>query len=254
MRTGFVWNGTRDDRATINLSQPFAAFNVPVTVPNPGPDGRTGTADDGAAIQAFNLDTAYLSLVPDQLITNLPSMDTDHYTWEITANRRQTGRWGVLASFAETWSYTGVTALSPNDLINTVNGRNRTSRYNAKISATLEAPWGVRLLPLWRYQSGENFGPTFTSRLNYASISIQAQPTNKERRPNISIVDLRAEKTFTHAVPLLGSTRLGLFVDLYNIFNTNAAQLTTPTYGASYLRPTVITGPRIMRIGARFQF
>ena len=41
------------------------------------------------------------------------------------------------------------------------------------------------------------------------------------------------------------------FFDVYNLFNTNAEQTVTTSSGASWLRPTAITGPRILRIGAR---
>ena len=44
------------------------------------------------------------------------------------------------------------------------------------------------------------------------------------------------------------------FFDVYNIFNTNAAQALTTTSGGAWLRPTVITGPRILRIGARLEW
>ena len=40
------------------------------------------------------------------------------------------------------------------------------------------------------------------------------------------------------------------FFDVYNIFNTNAAQTLTTSSGRFWLRPTAITGPRILRIGA----
>lgn len=41
------------------------------------------------------------------------------------------------------------------------------------------------------------------------------------------------------------------FLDVYNLFNTNAAQTLTTSAGGSWLRPTAITGPRVLRIGAR---
>ena len=44
------------------------------------------------------------------------------------------------------------------------------------------------------------------------------------------------------------------FFDLYNLFSTNAEQSVTTSSGASRLRPTVITGPRILRIGARLEW
>ncbi len=35
------------------------------------------------------------------------------------------------------------------------------------------------------------------------------------------------------------------------MFNTNAEQTLTTTSGSFWLRPTAITGPRVLRLGAR---
>ena len=50
-----------------------------------------------------------------------------------------------------------------------------------------------------------------------------------------------------------GNTIRG-FVDVYNMFNTNAVQDMTTSYGANFLRPSLISGPRIARIGLRYEF
>jgi Carboxypeptidase regulatory-like domain len=251
VRTGFVWNGRRQGRATYNLNQPFEAFNVPVTVQDPGPDGVIGNGDDGKTFQAYNLDPAYLSLAPDQMLKNLSSTwDSDYYTWEVTASKRQSGRWSLLASFSETWSYQGSTALTPNALINTVDGKDEFTNWVAKASGTLDIAGGVRLSPMVRLQTGAPFARTFQARLNYNSaVTINAEPVGAERSPNISIFDLRTQKIFKK-----NRARIGLFFDVYNIFNTNAEQLITTTSGSAFLRPTVITAPRIARLGVKLDY
>lgn len=44
------------------------------------------------------------------------------------------------------------------------------------------------------------------------------------------------------------------FFDVYNLFNTNAAQALTTSSGGSWLRPIAITRPRILRIGGRMDW
>ena len=44
------------------------------------------------------------------------------------------------------------------------------------------------------------------------------------------------------------------FLDVYNLLNTNAAQTLTTSSGTDWLRPTAITGPRVLRIGARLEW
>src|SRR5207248_6108213 len=97
-----------------------------------------------------------------------------------------------------------------------------TKTWNGKLSGTLDAGWGVRFLPSVRYQAGTPFGPTFTARLNYASVSIKAAPDAEHRNDNITLVDLRTERNFNIKHP--GGSKVSVFLDLYNILNNNGVQ------------------------------
>jgi len=44
------------------------------------------------------------------------------------------------------------------------------------------------------------------------------------------------------------------FLDVYSLFNTNAAPTLTTSSGAAWLRPRAITAPRDLRIGARLEW
>ena len=108
---------------------------------------------------------------------------------------------------------------------------------------------GLLVVPVARHQSGTPFARTFVRTLNYGNATIKAEPIAANRTPNITLVDVRTEKTFR-----VGDTRVMGFADVYNIFNANAAQTLTTSSGGAYLRPTVITGPRIARIRARLEW
>ncbi len=54
VRTGFVWNGRRQVRGTVNVNRPLDAYTVPVTFRDPGADGRVNTADDGGCYTGYN--------------------------------------------------------------------------------------------------------------------------------------------------------------------------------------------------------
>ena len=77
----------------------------------------------------------------------------------------------------------------------------------------------------------------------------KSEPIAANRTPNITIVDMRTEKTFR-----ISAVRVMGFFDVYNMFNTNAEQTIITTSGGSWLRPTAITAPRVLRIGARLQW
>lgn len=40
LRTGVIWRGDTHKQVTLNPNRPMEAYNVPVTVRDPGPDGR----------------------------------------------------------------------------------------------------------------------------------------------------------------------------------------------------------------------
>jgi hypothetical protein len=252
IRTGFVWNGIRNQRAVANINQPFAAFNQSVTGANPGPDGKVGTADDGPSVTAYNLDPSYLALPVVQQIQNVVVRDTDYYTWEITATKRQLNHWSLLASFSNLWSREGQTILTPNDLIHTTNGRDVFSEWQIRLASTLILTKGIEITPMYRGQAGRPFAPTFQTRLNYNSgVTIKAGLRGDYATDIVHVFDVRAQKVFR-----FGEKGMNIrgFVDLYNIFNTNAVQEETTSYGSNYLRPSLISGPRIARVGIRFEF
>jgi hypothetical protein len=107
----------------------------------------------------------------------------------------------------------------------------------------------LKFSPVYRFQAGQNFGRTFVATLNYGSVRIPAEPLDTRRQPHISLLDLRIDR----AVPL-PKGRLAPFVDLYNLFNANPVQNTSWSSGTSWLRPINIIPPRVLRIGAKFDF
>ena len=252
VRTGMVLNAKRQPHGTINVSRPLSAYSVPVAAVDPGPDGRLGSADDGGTVTAYNLTAAALNVSPVNLTTSLPDSDSEYYTWEITATKRQRAGWSLLASFTETWSYEAAVGtgndFTPNALINATRNQDRFRTWQAKVNGTVSLRWDFLVVPVVRHQSGTPFARTFVQTLNYGSATIKAEPI-ANRTPDITLVDVRTEKTFRiKAVRVMG------FFDVYNMFNTNAAQTLTTTSGDSWLRPTAITGPRVLRIGARVEW
>ena len=248
-----VLNAKRQPYGTINVSRPLSAYSVPVAVVDPGPDGRLGSADDGGTVTAYDLTAASLSASPVNLTTNLPDSNSEYYTWEITATKRQRTGWSLLASFTETWSREAALGtgndFTPNALINAAHDQDRFRTWQAKLNGTINLRWGFLVVPVVRHQSGTPFARTFVQTLNYGSATIKAEPIAANRTPDITLVDVRTEKTFRiKAVRVMG------FFDVYNMFNTNAEQALTTTSGGSWLRPTAITAPRVLRIGARLQW
>jgi hypothetical protein len=103
--TGIVWRGERQHYLRGNPNRPFGAFSVPVVLGDHGPDGVVGTEDDGPDIRAFELIADAGKLRPLNVVRNVPHCDSECWTWDITATRRFSRRWSLVAGFAHTWNY-----------------------------------------------------------------------------------------------------------------------------------------------------
>jgi hypothetical protein len=262
VRAGYVWRGQRNQYGRYNVATPYEAFTVPVSVPDPGPDGRAGTADDGAPIAAFDLAPQFRGLTPINRTINVDRGDSDYHTLEITGTKRMSNRWSLLASYGWTKSFDQAATIqgnavrgnalvvSPNDEINTEDGRFVYTRQTVKLSGTWNSPlWGISFSPMLRYQQGIPFGRTFASTLSYGSVRFLAEPMGTRRQDTIAILDLRVEKTHSFS-----GRDISLFFDLYNLSNQNPAQNLQWSSGTAFNRPLSIVPPRLARIGAKVNF
>ena len=263
VRAGYVWRGIRNQYGRVNLSLPYSAFTVPVTVRDPGPDGRAGTADDGGTIAAFDLAPEFRGRAPVNQTIQLPDADDDFHNFEITGTKRMSNRWSLLASYGWTRAVENTSGfqghsfrsngsvLNPNDLIGTEDGRFVYTRSTVKLNGTWNSPWwDVSFSPLVRYQQGVPFARTFsTTALSYGSVRFIAEPLGSRRQDAIFITDLRVEKTHR-----FGSRDISVFFDLYNMFNSNPEQNIASSSGSSFLRPLSIVPPRLARLGVKLNF
>lgn len=261
-RVGVVWRSTRQPWLRQNASQPFDAFSVPVLIPDPGPDMVAGTPDDGAPLRGYNLRDEFLKLPQASVVKNVPGADSWYWTWDVAATRRFAGRWSLTAGLAHTWNrdqaaaYAGQAVrnnaypATSNDLINAGSkGQHEFTTWTARAHGTYHAPKGFHITPVVRHQSGQPFGRTLLTPLNYGSVRVLAEPVGTRRTDHVTIVDLRVEKDFRAAGP-----RISAFVDLFNLFNTNAELNVNWSSGPSFLRPLAIVPPRIARLGARVEW
>ena len=52
----------------------------------------------------------------------------------------------------------------------------------------------------------------------------------------------------------VGRSRLQAMLDVYNVFNSRPPQGILNTYGAVWLRPTLLLGGRLFKVGAQVDF
>jgi TonB dependent receptor len=261
LRTGIVWRGEQQHFLRQNAGRPFGAFSVPIAIRDPGPDGRFATDDDRPALDGYQFGPE-LRDQPSNIVRNVPHSDSHYWTWDLTASRRFSHHWSLVAGVDHVWNrdqanvYFGQAVrqnaypLTPNDLLNAgPDGRYEFRTWSARLYGTYEGPWDVRVTPSLRHQSGQPFGRTFTTSLNYGNVRILAEPIGTRRMDNITIVDIRVEK----GVRLSGSWRIAAFVDVFNLLNANPEQNMSWSSG-TFLRPLSIVAPRIARVGMKMDW
>ena len=261
---GYVYRRIGNLNVLLNVNRPVSAYNVPITIRDPGIDGVLGNADDGPGIPGFNLSAAALAAPVLNTRTNLPGISEFH-TLEYSATKRQSGSWSLSASGSIRLNRDNDTAYfgnnlralqapsTMNDFINTDNGRFDFSTWTFKVNGSYRAKWNVVVTPALRVQSGQPFGRTFlagtANGVNYSQ-RILTEPIDSRRQDNIVVLDNRVEKVFK----LAGGTSLSGFLDLYNITNSNAASNMGWGSGSSFQLPSTIIGPRIARFGLKYDW
>src|SRR4030095_5064943 len=144
-------------------------------------------------------------LSTDQYVMNLPEFGR-YKTIEVSTNKRYGNKWSASLGGAFTWlnDYPDNYPQTPNKYPDYQHGEDRTT-WSFKASGSYDAPYGIRLSPIFRHQSGVNFAreatigcaaPCAGLTVAGSSTTIFLEPSNSNREDNIWVVDTRVEKNF----------------------------------------------------------
>ena len=260
LRAGFVYLGVRNQTATFQPLRPASAYTTPFTAVDPGVDGLNGTGDDGA-LTFYGIPNSQIGDYPNTSVVMNTPQDGTYKTVEAAITKRPNGRYSAAASVGYTWQHD-----FPNAYPNTPNGpfEYDYSIYSAKATASYTLPWDIMLTGLYRLQAGTNYARTLSVAAPAScactfSAARGGALTNTTvfvgdyadyRNDNVSVVDLRVEKTLRFGQ----AARLRLFLDGFNLFNSYAAEIISVATGSAFQRPTAIIAPRTARVGLRFMW
>ncbi len=264
-RVSYVYKAVRDIWAEDDPIR-NGAFTVPLTITDPGPDNVLGTGDE----QTFQTFDRPAAIGQQRIYTNPEGYDADFNTVEVALNRRMMGKWMLLTSAGFTWSkmqhvsnaatptptgYTRFYSFRPVDrLFGDEFGRETSTVWNYKVIGRYEMPWGIGSSGSWRVQSGQQYGRTITTTAAQmpgdGSRTFRVEPITANRYPNISIFDLRLDKSFT--LPKQGG-KVTFQLDGFNLANSGAITLFRQTT-VNYREVTETLAPRIFRVGFRWDF
>jgi hypothetical protein len=278
LSAAFTYHAERDQLGNHDIGIPFSAY-VSRSRPDPGRDGILGTADD-AMVTVFDLADQSLIGTSKLFITNDEAWDQNYKGLEITATKRYSNRWQMVAGY--TYSQTiqranppvlnSVFSWTPNQLIN-AEGRPDQATTNYldrphvfKVTGSYLLPYDVRLAGNFRAQSGQSFTRQVRFPLTQANVLVNVETRSSFRLDPLVTLDLQGAKIFS-----VSGRQLEVSLDVYNITNANTVyDIRTLTGRISLREGGVPTGtlnnfaqfgtpisflpPRIFRIGASYRF
>jgi hypothetical protein len=249
---------------------------VPVQKVDPGPDGKTGTADDAGLVTVYDLTNPGQEF---KLFTNPPNAFRNYDGFQIIGAKRFSHNWQANLSY--TWSHSRGTVdnrggtnagggstyglgqtgafADPNHAIN-LNGDSLFDYTNQiKLDGTYRAPFfgGFNLSAVYRYTTGLAYTRRATIRgLTQGNETIRTAPVGTYRTDPINNIDFRIEKTF----PIGNQDRqAGIYLDVFNVNNqgvvdNGSSTGVIDTSGSSFQNPNHWITPRTLRLGFRFTF
>ena len=271
LRAGYTFRTDGDVSANVELQRTADRYTGLVMAADPGPDGIAGNGDDGPAFPVYDIPSALL--VPSRTRTQTVDgpFQVDRAV-DVAVTKRMSNNWSMTTSFLYNWDHDRGFVQNPNQ--ERFNEQTVTV-WSAKWYMTYQAPWGIVLTPVVRHQGGDNLSRNvqvtrgidavtgLSRNITTGTFTYEAEGPTAYREDNITIFDLRAEKRFRFA----GYRELSVFVDAFNINNTNASQSTdsvvgrrTTTFNGEridyqrFLRPTGVLPPRIFRFGFKLGF
>jgi hypothetical protein len=248
-------------------------YTSTVTAQDPGPDGTLGNGDDGPPIVIYDIPLSVANPLPASLTEErtVDSLFQIDRAFDLTLTKRMSNNWSLTTNFLYNWDHDRGAPQNPNQ--ERFNDSTVTT-WAFKISGTYRAPWGLVVSPSVRHQSGDPLARnvSVSSGIDERGVSrsirvgtqtFEAEPPGAYRENNITLFDTRFEKRFRY-----NRNTLGVFIDLFNITNSNASQSADSTVGRRsvtlpsgevvnyqrFLRPTGILPARVVRFGTRLTF
>src|SRR5216684_625742 len=246
----YVYKREVGTEATVNTLRPYGVWNQAVTARDPGPDGRAGTADDGAFITFYDYSPDYRgSRFVASTIVNGTDRPSSFQNVEMTLQRREADNWFGSTSFLLTKSHRWLKSVveTPNDLSFPLDN---TWTWQYRLTAGYMMPGGIRLSTLMQMDNG--FKGQRTVQFAAPTSGIISRPVESfgaSQGPIRTIVNLRVTKEFA-----LGRGRFGLNADVFNLLNTNADWGQNLVSGPTFGYVTALPDPRVLRLGASYQF
>jgi hypothetical protein len=274
----YTYRREKYQQATSDPANPYATTLTTRT--DNGPDGVSGTADDTTFSFYDRISAASLTH-----FTNDPTALQTYKGIELTATKRMSDRWQMLAGY--TYSQSRISGLSvnqdPNHLINVTgpltgqvniggglfNGQLGDRPHQFKLTGTYILPWyEIGLAGNLNAQSGIAVTRQVNTQLSVGgTTTVNVEPLGSTRLDARTALDLRLFRSIAFA----GNRSLDVAVDFNNIFNANTVWDVRTLSGTinlrqngdpngalnvvpQFLSPAQVYPPRNIRFNVAFRF
>lgn len=246
-----------------NSLRPYDVYNIPITNPDPGPDGRVGTADDPGAFVTYYDYPASLRGAAFQKpwVVNDDSANSTFKTIEWQVARRYANNWQARVSYSATKKNIPLVT----NVGNNTTGFFNTQDPNAEIFAS-DNTWewifraGGSYLMQYGILGSVNFshesGAPWARRVEFSggrqipSLEVNVEPIGARRLDHLNLLDVRAEKRFDVA----GGQELIVRLNLYNVLNKPTVLSVQPLSGPRFNTVRAIVPPRVFEWGLSYVF
>jgi hypothetical protein len=257
----FYYRTNRDQFGQRNTVVPPGAYTAfTVAVPN-GPGG-TVAAPKPTTVTVYNL-AASLASAQNNIRDNDAYLDTDYKGVEFTASKRFSKKWQMVAGFTigkNTGGTTNGTDLNdPNVTLYPKGIIGNDSEEALRLSGSYELPGGINLAGSLISNNGYPYVSTYSVTralaatagvaLTRASQTVLLSERGTERFNNVTMVDLRLSRKFK-----FGTRGFTPVADFFNIGNAATVVNQNVAVGSTYLAPSEILAPRIIRVGFSVDF
>jgi hypothetical protein len=278
MRVGVMYyhRTNRNQIGVRNTAVPASDYTAAtVNIPN-GPNGPTTATLYNLSNPAFNSQTFVV-------LDNEPYLDTVYNGVEITASKRMSNHWQMVAGFtygkntgglntsggsgqsSSISSSTGGDLNDPNSLTYGTGIVGNDSPIAFRLSGSYQAPWNLLFAGTLISNSGFPYVSTYSvTKANFPSICTSGcagglvrasqfvflSDRGDERLPAVTQLDLRVSRAFVFG----RNRRIVPEFNLFNVTNSYTPTSIINAVGSTWRQPSGIISPRIARIGFAIQF
>jgi hypothetical protein len=257
----FYYRTNRDQFGQRNTAVPTSSY-TPFTVTVPNGPGGTVASPKPTTVTVYNLAPS-LSSAQNNIRDNDAYLDTDYKGIEFTARKIFSKRWQMVAGFTVGKNRGGTTngtdLNDPNVTLFPTGIVGNDSELALRLSGSYELPFAINLAGSLISNNGYPYVSTYSVTralaatagvaLTRASQTVVLNERGTERYNDVTMVDLRLSRKFR-----LGTRGFTPTVDFFNLGNANTVVSKNVAVGGTYLSPSEILAPRIIRVGFSLDF